>query len=52
MPVFANGETIEKALVIYDSMWGSTERMARAIVDGMASREVEVKLFDLCNQNS
>ncbi len=33
-----------KALVVYDSMWGSTELMARAIADGAAAEGVEVKV--------
>jgi hypothetical protein len=32
-----------KALVVYESMWGNTERVARAIADGLrASMEVEL----------
>ena len=44
---WAKGEAKRKALVIYDTMWGSTERMARAIVDGIASEGVEVRLYNL-----
>jgi flavorubredoxin len=36
-----------KALVIYDTMWHSTEMMAKAIVDGLAQEGVSVQLFDL-----
>jgi flavorubredoxin len=37
-----------KVLVIYDTMWGSTDRMARAIEDGAASvAGVEVKRFSV-----
>lgn len=36
-----------RALVIYDSMWKSTEAMARAIVEGAAIPGVEAKLIHL-----
>jgi flavorubredoxin len=36
-----------KALVIYDTMWHSTEMMAKAIADGLAQEGVSVQLFDL-----
>lgn len=35
----------EKVLIVYETMWGSTEKMARAILDGIASQGVPVKLF-------
>ena len=38
-----------KVLVIYDTMWKSTELMAEAIVDGVADRGVEVRLFNVRN---
>ena len=36
-----------KVLVIYESMWHSTDRMAHAIVEGAIRDGVEVKLFDI-----
>ena len=36
-----------KALVIYDTMWHSTEMMAKAIADGLSQEGVSVLLFDL-----
>jgi len=44
---FATGEPKEKALIVYDSMWHSTEKMAHAILEGFAKQGVETKLFDL-----
>lgn len=44
---WANGEVKEKVLVIYDSMWGSTERMANEIAEAVRAAGVEVKLFNL-----
>ena len=37
----------QKVVVVFDTMWGSTDKMARAIVDGIASEGVEVKLLKL-----
>jgi len=37
----------QKALIIYDTMWHSTEMMAKAIADGMVENGVSVKLMDL-----
>jgi flavorubredoxin len=36
---------VAKVVVIYDSMWGSTEHMARAIIEGATVRGVEAKLI-------
>jgi anaerobic nitric oxide reductase flavorubredoxin len=41
------GETTKKAVVVYDTMWGSTQILARAIADGIASKGVNVKLHSL-----
>ncbi len=44
---WANRQTREKALVIYDSMWHSTEKMAFKIVEGIRQEGVEAKLYNL-----
>ena len=44
---WANAEAELKALVIYDTMWGSTEKMAKAIGEGIADEGVEARLFNL-----
>ena len=44
---WGKGETVAKALVIYDTMWGSTQKMALAILKGMTDEGVDVKLFNL-----
>ena len=41
------GETKPKAVVVYDTMWGSTQILARYIADGIASKDVEVSIFNL-----
>jgi flavorubredoxin len=44
---WANGEVKEKVLVIYDTMWGSTEIMANEVVEAIRAAGVEVKLLNL-----
>jgi len=44
---WAKGEAERKILVVYDTMWGSTERMAKAMVEGITSEGVETVLFRL-----
>lgn len=44
---WAKGESERKALVIYDTMWESTEKMAKAILAGITSAGVTAKLFKL-----
>lgn len=41
------GETKKKAVVVYVSMWGSTEKMIRPIVDTLTSEGIEVALYNL-----
>jgi len=44
---WGRGDSRSKMLVIYDTMWGSTEKMAHALVDGAMSEGVDVKLYNL-----
>lgn len=44
---WATGQEKEEAVVVYDSMWKSTEKMARAVVEGFAIKGIPAKLFDL-----
>ena len=44
---WSTGVAENRALVIYDSMWGSTETMAKAIAQGMSQAGVENKLLHL-----
>ncbi len=39
---WARREPKRKAVIVYDTMWGSTEKMARAIEDGLAAGGVHV----------
>jgi flavorubredoxin len=42
-------EPTKKALVVYNTMWHSTETMAKAIVDGLMQQGVSVKLMNLAS---
>lgn len=44
---WSNQETTSSAVIIYDTMWESTAKMAEAIGRGIAAEGVSVKLFDL-----
>lgn len=41
------GVSKNKVVIVYDTMWGSTDKMARAIAEGAASQAVDVKLLKL-----
>ena len=40
-------KSAQKVVVVFDTMWGSTDKMARAIEDGVASEDVKVKVLKL-----
>lgn len=44
---WAQGEAAEKVLVIYDTMWGSTEKLAMEIAEGVREAGVEVRVRHL-----
>ncbi|MEM2094392.1 MAG: FprA family A-type flavoprotein [Candidatus Bathyarchaeia archaeon] len=44
---WSEGASKDKVVIVYDSMWGSTTTMARAIADGVASQGLEIKFFKL-----
>ncbi len=44
---WSNGKTKNKVVIVHDTMWGSTDKMARAIAEGAASEAVDVKLLKL-----
>ena len=41
------GLSRNKVVIVYDTMWGSTDKMARAIAEGATSEGVEVKFLKL-----
>ncbi len=44
---WSNHRAANKALVVYDTMWHSTEMMAKAIADGIESTGTSMQLLDL-----
>ena len=44
---FTSGEVKEKALVVYDSMWESTAKMAKAICEAFVEEDVPARYIDL-----
>ena len=46
---WAKNEAKKKVVIIYESMWGATEKMARKMVEGISDSGVTVKLFDIAS---
>ena len=44
---WSSGKAKNKITIVYDTMWSSTDKMARAIAEGATSEGVEVKLLKL-----
>ena len=44
---WSRGKSTKKAVIVYDTMWRSTERMAYAICDGITRNGVEARLFQM-----
>jgi flavorubredoxin len=44
---WANGETKQKAIIVYVTMWGSTEKMIQPIVETLASEGIEIASYNL-----
>jgi len=44
---WSEGSSKNKIVIVYDSMWGSTTTMARAIAEGIASQGMNVKFYKL-----
>ena len=49
---WSRGETRPRAMVVYDTMWHSTEAMALAVVEGIENEGVEVSLHSLATSDS
>lgn len=48
---WAKGETEKRALIVYDTMWGSTEKMAMAIYRGLTKEGIPAKIYRLSNSD-
>jgi flavorubredoxin len=44
---WSKNETKKKIVVVYETMWNSTEKMAKKIVEGITDAGVEVKCYDI-----
>jgi len=44
---WAKNEVKNKVVIVYETMWGSTAKMARKITDGITDYGFEAKLFDV-----
>lgn len=49
---WAKGETKNKVVIAYETMWGATEKMARRIAEGIAAAGgIEVKLYNIAESD-
>jgi len=48
---WSRNETKPKAVVVYETMWGATEKMARKIADGITAAGISVKVFDVTSSD-
>jgi flavorubredoxin len=44
---WSSGAAEDKVVVVYDTMWGSTEKMAKAIAEGIAQSGIKVGIYSL-----
>ncbi len=44
---WAKGEADKKVIIVYDTMWKSTEKMAKAMLDGIVNEGLEATLYRL-----
>ena len=44
---WATQKPTQKAVIVYDTMWGSTDKMARSIADGLIDGGIETKLINI-----
>jgi flavorubredoxin len=48
---WAKNTTKKKAVVVYETMWAATERMARRIAEGLTDAGIETRLFDIATSD-
>ncbi|HEY1406531.1 MAG TPA: flavodoxin domain-containing protein, partial [Spirochaetota bacterium] len=46
---WAANETNDRAIIVYDTMWGSTAKIARAVMNAFETKGIPVDLYDLKN---
>ena len=48
---WAQYKSDDKALIVYDSMWGSTEKIAYSLREGLEEQKIQVKMRNLKNSD-
>ena len=48
---WSTGESEPLVLVVYDSMWGSTEAMSRRIIEGLTAGGIKAKLYRMADSD-
>lgn len=48
---WSGGQTKNKVVIVYETMWGATDTMARQIAQGIASQGTEVKLYNIAESD-
>ncbi|MCM8795872.1 MAG: flavodoxin domain-containing protein [Candidatus Omnitrophica bacterium] len=48
---WAKNETKPKVVIVYETMWGATEKMARRLAAGISEAGVEVKIFNIASSD-
>jgi flavorubredoxin len=49
---WVNGETKRKAIIVYVTMWRSTEKMIKPVIETLASEGIETAVYDLTVSDS
>jgi len=49
---WSSGKSQNKVAIVFDTMWGSTDKMARAIAEGVASQGLDVRMLKLRSSDS
>ena len=48
---WSGGQTKNKVVIVYETMWGATDTMARQIAQGIAKQKIEVKLYNIAESD-
>lgn len=48
---WANSETKNKTVIVYETMWGATGKMAKQVAQGIASQGTDFKLYDIAQSD-
>ncbi|MDD5135842.1 MAG: flavodoxin domain-containing protein [Candidatus Omnitrophica bacterium] len=49
---WAKNETKPKVVIVYETMWGATDKMARKIAEGIMDAGLDVKIFNIAESDS